>query len=119
MTTILDPNTILDKQQFLALPKEQRKELMQYWRQNYSTKKIRKVMGYQNSTGFYNMLKSLGLPTNLSKLPNEQVEEPQKNLKNGTGIYVHVVLSGNIDVNYLPQLYAMAQQNQLDLKINN
>ena len=39
MTTVLDPNIILTKNEFLALPKEQRRELMEYWRTNYSTKK--------------------------------------------------------------------------------
>ena len=107
MTTVLDPNIILTKNEFLALPKEQRRELMEYWRTNYSTKKIRKIMGYHNSTAFYNMLKSLGLP------------HTKKNLKNGTDILVHVELVGDVDVDLLPELYRLAQQNQLELKIDN
>ena len=82
MTTVLDPNIILTKNEFLALPKEQRRELMEYWRTNYSTKKIRKIMGYHNSTAFYNMLKSLGLPTNLAKPDNSNTSHTKKNLKN-------------------------------------
>jgi hypothetical protein len=119
MTTVLDPNIILTKNEFLALPKEQRRELMEYWRTNYSTKKIRKIMGYHNSTAFYNMLKSLGLPTNLAKPDNSNIPHTKKNLKNGTDIFVYVELVGVVDVNLLPQLYTLAQQNQLELKINN
>lgn len=119
MTTVLDPNIILTKNEFLALPKEQRRELMEYWRTNYSTKKIRKIMGYHNSTAFYNMLKSLGLPTNLAKLDNGNTPHTKKNLKNGTDIFVYVELVGVVDVNLLPQLYTLAQQNQLELKIDN
>ncbi len=122
MTTVLDPNTILSKQQFNALPKEQRRELMEYWRTNYSTKKIRKIMGYHNSTAFYNMLRSLGLPTNLARVDNSNnsnIQATKKNLKNGTGILVHVVLAGDVDVNLLPQICTLAQQNELELKIDN
>lgn len=119
MTTVLDPNIILAKNEFLALPKEQRRELMEYWRTNYSTKKIRKIMGYHNSTAFYNMLRNLGLPTNLAKPDNSNIPHTKKNLKNGTDIFVYVELVGVVDVNLLPQLYTLAQQNQLELKIDN
>jgi hypothetical protein len=118
MTTVLDANVILTRKEFLALPKEQRRELMQYWRNNYSTKKIRKVMGYQNSTAFYNMLKSLDLPTNLAKLDSQNELDTKKNLKNSSGVHVHVVLIGDVDVDLLPELYRLAQQNQLQLKID-
>jgi hypothetical protein len=118
MTTVLDANIILTRKEFLALPKEQRRELMQYWRSNYSTKKIRKVMGYQNSTAFYNMLKSLDLPTNLAKLDSQNELDTKKNLKNSSGVHVHVVLIGDVDVDLLPELYRLAQQNQLQLKID-
>jgi hypothetical protein len=118
MTTVLDANVILTRKEFLALPKEQRRELMQYWRSNYSTKKIRKVMGYQNSTAFYNMLKSLDLPTNLAKLDSQNELDTKKNLKNSSGVHVHVVLIGDVDVDLLPELYRLAQQNQLQLKID-
>ena len=118
MTTVLDANIILTRKEFLALPKEQRRELMQYWRNNYSTKKIRKVMGYQNSTAFYNMLKSLDLPTNLAKLDSQNELDTKKNLKNSDGVHVHVVLIGDVDVDLLPELYRLAQQNQLQLKID-
>ena len=118
MTTVLDANVILTRKEFLALPKEQRRELMQYWRSNYSTKKIRKVMGYQNSTAFYNMLKSLDLPTNLAKLDSQNELDTKKNLKNSSGVRVHVVLIGDVDVDLLPELYRLAQQNQLQLKID-
>ena len=121
MTTVLDPNIILPKQEFIALPKEQRRELMEYWRHNYSTKKIRKIMGYHNSTAFYNMLRGLGLPTNLAANTGNisNIPDTKKNLKNSTSIFVHVVLTGDVDVNLLPQLYTLAQQNQLELKIDN
>ena len=118
MTAVLDANIILTRKEFLALPKEQRRELMQYWRNNYSTKKIRKVMGYQNSTAFYNMLKSLDLPTNLAKLDSQNEFDTKKNLKNSSGVHVHVVLIGDVDVDLLPELYRLAQQNQLQLKID-
>ena len=118
MTTVLDANIILTRKEFLALPKEQRRELMQYWRSNYSTKKIRKVMGYQNSTAFYNMLKSLDLPTNLAKLDSQNELDTKKNLKNSSGVHVHVVLIGDVDVDLLPELYRLAQQNELQLKID-
>lgn len=118
MTAVLDANIILTRKEFLALPKEQRRELMQYWRNNYSTKKIRKVMGYQNSTAFYNMLKSLDLPTNLAKLDSQNELDTKKNLKNSSGVHVHVVLIGDVDVDLLPELYRLAQQNQLQLKID-
>ena len=118
MTAVLDANIILTRKEFLALPKEQRRELMQYWRSNYSTKKIRKVMGYQNSTAFYNMLKSLDLPTNLAKLDSQNELDTKKNLKNSSGVHVHVVLIGDVDVDLLPELYRLAQQNQLQLKID-
>lgn len=117
MTTVLDPHVILNKQQFLALPKNQRRELMEFWRNNYSTKKIRKIMGYHNSTAFYNMLRSLDLPTNLSRLDNGNSVDTKKNFKNS--FTVHVVLTGDVDVNLLPELVTIAQRNELELKIDN
>ena len=116
-TTVLDPHIILNKQEFLALPKNQRRELMEFWRNNYSTKKIRKVMGYHNSTAFYNMLRSLDLPTNLSRPDNGGNVDTKKISK--SLFTVHVVLAGDVDVNLLPELVSIAQQNQLELKIDN
>lgn len=62
----LNPNYILERSEFFSLPRNIQRELMLYWRDNYSAKKIRKHMGYENGTAFYNLLKRLEVPTNLS-----------------------------------------------------
>lgn len=127
---------LLNGKQFRALPYEQQRELMSYWRQNYRSKQIRQALGYNNTTTFYNVLKRLNLPTNLAR--NEQdnyyqtgnTEEavpendvtlknnmPQKNLGNETQYNFYVELNGEVGLDDLPQILEMAQSQGLTLKI--
>lgn len=118
---------ILTREEFLSLPKEQQRDLMAYWRENYPAKKIRLVLGYHNSTSFYNLLKRLDLPTNLSKTDEEEVsndkqvvENIQKKLKNEPKSFeIHVSLIGDVDVDDLPHLLMLAKENKLEVKIEN
>ena len=117
----------LTKEEFLNLPKEQQHDLMAYWRENYPAKTIRQVLGYHNSTSFYNLLKRLDLPTNLSRTDEEEVsndkqvvEITQKKLKNEPKSFeLHVSLVCDVDVNDLPRLLMLAKENNLEVKIEN
>lgn len=117
----------LTREEFLNLPKEQQRDLMAYWRENYPAKTIRQTLGYHNSTSFYNLLKRLDLPTNLSRTDEEEVsndkqvvQSTQKKLKNEPKSFeMHVSLVGDIDVNDLPRLLILAKENNLEVKIEN
>ena len=117
----------LTREEFLNLPKEQQRDLMAYWRENYPAKTIRQVLGYHNSTSFYNLLKRLDLPTNLSRTDEEEVsndkqlvENTQKKLKNEPKSFeLHVSLVCDVDVNDLPRLLMLAKENNLEVKIEN
>ena len=69
-----NPNYILERSEFFSLPRNIQRELMLYWRDNYSAKKIRKHMGYENGTAFYNLLKRLEVPTNLNNRSNTSAD---------------------------------------------
>ena len=43
-----NPQEILTREEFESLTREKQRELMQYWRENYPSKKIRKKLGYHN-----------------------------------------------------------------------
>lgn len=119
-----NPQEILTREEFESLPREKQRELMQYWRENYPSKKIRKKLGYHNSTSFYNLLRRLSLPTNLSRIEEIEIDSDgpellyatKKNLKNEPEI-LHVELVGDIDLFKLPGLLKVAQESGLLVKI--
>lgn len=62
-----DPRIILPRSVFFTLTNDEKKHLMKYWRENYTTNDIIKGMGYNNSTSLYKAIKRLGLPTDLRR----------------------------------------------------
>ena len=70
-----DPNIILPRNEFFKLSYDERRYLMNYWRENFTTKTIMSFMGYENSTSLYKVIRRLGLPTDLRKHKDKQFKE--------------------------------------------
>ena len=70
-----DPNIILPRQEFFKLSYDERRYLMNYWRENFTTRLILDQMGYDNSTSLYKVIRRLGLPTDLRKHKDRQFKE--------------------------------------------
>lgn len=70
-----DPNIILPRNEFFKLSYDERRYLMNYWRENFTTRLILDQMGYDNSTSLYKVIRRLGLPTDLRKHKDRQFKE--------------------------------------------
>lgn len=70
-----DPNIILPRQEFFKLSYDERRYLMNYWRENFTMKTILEHMQYDNSTSLYKVIRRLGLPTDLRKHKDRQFKE--------------------------------------------
>ena len=70
-----DPRVILPRNEFFNLSYEEKRYLMSYWRENFTTNAILKGMGYNNSTSLYKAIKRLGLPTDLRKHKDLMMKE--------------------------------------------
>ena len=79
-----DPRVILLRNEFFNLSYEEKRYLMSYWRENFTTNAILKGMGYNNSTSLYKAIKRLGLPTDLRK---------HKDLMKNCDVYKQIALS--------------------------
>lgn len=75
-----DPRVILPRSEFFNLSYEEKRYLMSYWRENFTTNAILKGMGYNNSTSLYKTIKRLGLPTDLRKHKDLMMEEELQQL---------------------------------------
>lgn len=76
-----DPRIVLPRSDFFKLGFDEKRYLMAYWRENYTTNHIMKQMGYNNSTALYKAIKRLGLPTDLRKEKDRLAQEKLKELK--------------------------------------
>lgn len=79
-TTGRDPRVILPRNEFFNLSYEEKRYLMSYWRENFTTNAILKGMGYNNSTSLYKTIKRLGLPTDLRKHKDLMMKEELEQL---------------------------------------
>ena len=75
-----DPRVILPRNEFFNLSYEEKRYLMSYWRENFTTNAILKGMGYNNSTSLYKAIKRLGLPTDLRKHKDLMMKEELQQL---------------------------------------
>ena len=75
-----DPRVILPRSEFFNLSYEEKRYLMSYWRENFTTNAILKGMGYNNSTSLYKTIKRLGLPTDLRKHKDLMMKEELQQL---------------------------------------
>lgn len=75
-----DPRVILPRSEFFNLSYEEKRYLMSYWRENFTTNAILKGMGYNNSTSLYKAIKRLGLPTDLRKHKDLMMKEELQQL---------------------------------------
>lgn len=75
-----DPRVILPRNEFFNLSYEEKRYLMSYWRENFTTNAILKGMGYNNSTSLYKAIKRLGLPTDLRKHKDLMMQEELQQL---------------------------------------
>lgn len=75
-----DPRVILPRSEFFNLSYEEKRYLMSYWRENFTTNAILKGMGYNNSTSLYKTIKRLGLPTDLRKHKDLMMQEELQQL---------------------------------------
>ena len=75
-----DPRVILPRNEFFNLSYEEKRYLMSYWRENFTTNAILKGMGYNNSTSLYKAIKRLGLPTDLRKHKDLMMKEELQHL---------------------------------------
>ena len=70
-----DPNVILPRNEFFNLSQDEKRYLMNYWREHFTTKTIIEFMGYENSTSLYKVIRRLVLPTDLRKHKDKQFKE--------------------------------------------
>ena len=95
-----DPNVILPRNEFFKLSYEERRYLMNYWREHFTTKTIMEFMGYENSTSLYKVIRRLGLPTDLRKHKDKQFKEQlsqAKPLKDETRRVISAAIKDTIE----------------------
>ena len=95
-----DPNIILPRNEFFKLSYDERRYLMNYWRENFTTKTIMSFMGYENSTSLYKVIRRLGLPTDLRKHKDKQFKEQlsqAKPLKDETRRVISAAIKDTIE----------------------
>ena len=95
-----DPNVILPRNEFFNLSYDERRYLMNYWRENFTTKTIMSFMGYENSTSLYKVIRRLGLPTDLRKHKDKQFKEQlsqAKPLKDETRRVISAAIKDSVE----------------------
>ena len=95
-----DPNIILPRNEFFKLSYDERRYLMNYWRENFTTKTIMSFMGYENSTSLYKVIRRLGLPTDLRKHKDKQFKEQlsqAKPLKDETRRVISAAIKDSVE----------------------
>ena len=95
-----DPNVILPRNEFFKLSYEERRYLMNYWREHFTTRLILDQMGYENSTSLYKVIRRLGLPTDLRKYKDKQFKEQlsqAKPLKDETRRVISAAIKDTIE----------------------
>lgn len=119
--TKLDTDTVLPKEEFYKLSKDDRRTLMQRWRALHTTEHIKQQMGI-STTSFYALLKRLDLPTNLQEYRDNQpsiletLHEPIVGALESVKCNVRVV--GRVDLETLSELLKIAQaHDELEITI--
>ena len=119
--TKLDTDTVLPKEEFYKLSKDDRRTLMQGWRERYATEHIKQQMGI-STTSFYALLKRLDLPTNLQEYRDKQPSlldtssEPHKSPSEPLECEVRVI--GKADLETLSELLRIVQEHdELEITI--
>ena len=95
-----DPNVILPRNEFFNLSYDERRYLMNYWREHFTTKTIMEFMGYENSTSLYKVIRRLGLPTDLRKHKDKQFKEQlsqAKPLKDETRRVISAAIKDSVE----------------------
>ena len=95
-----DPNVILPRNEFFNLSQDEKRYLMNYWREHFTTKTIMEFMGYENSTSLYKVIRRLGLPTDLRKHKDKQFKEQlsqAKPLKDETRRVISAAIKDTIE----------------------
>ena len=95
-----DPNIILPRNEFFKLSYDERRYLMNYWREHFTTKTIMEFMGYENSTSLYKVIRRLGLPTDLRKHKDKQFKEQlsqAKPLKDETRRVISAAIKDSVE----------------------
>jgi len=133
---------ILPKESFYKLSQQDKVRRITLWRQNYPTKQIIEVMGFNTNQAFYNMLSRLGLPTSWNEhrelwkqgkldigkdtfediqpmLIEEEQDMNEVNSNSAEVIKMKIDLIGEIELTRLPQIVAMAQEFGLHIKVEN
>ena len=115
-----DPNIILPRNEFFKLSYDERRYLMNYWRENFTTRLILDQMGYDNSTSLYKVIRRLGLPTDLRKHKDKQFKEQlsqAKPLKDETRRVISAAIKDTIEpaptaneVKTLPEIQAEKEE---------
>ena len=119
--TKLDTDTVLPKEEFYKLSKDDRRTLMQRWRALHTTEHIKQQMGI-STTSFYALLKRLDLPTNLQEYRDKQPSlldtssEPHKSPSEPLECEVRVI--GRADLETLSELLKIVQEHdELEITI--
>lgn len=115
-----DPNVILPRNEFFNLSQDEKRYLMNYWREHFTTKTIMEFMGYENSTSLYKVIRRLGLPTDLRKHKDKQFKEQlsqAKPLKDETRRVISAAIKDTIEptptvneVKTLPEIQAEKEE---------
>lgn len=115
-----DPNVILPRNEFFNLSQDEKRYLMNYWREHFTTKTIMEFMGYENSTSLYKVIRRLGLPTDLRKHKDKQFKEQlsqAKPLKDETRRVISAAIKDSVEptptvneVKTLPEVQAEKEE---------
>ena len=95
-----DPNVILPRNEFFKLSYDERRYLMNYWREHFTMKTILEHMQYENSTSLYKVIRRLGLPTDLRKHKDKQFKEQlsqAKPLKDETRRVISAAIKDSVE----------------------
>ena len=95
-----DPNVILPRNEFFKLSYDERRYLMNYWREHFTMKTILEHMQYENSTSLYKVIRRLGLPTDLRKYKDKQFKDQlsqAKPLKDETRRVISAAIKDTIE----------------------
>lgn len=98
--TTRDPNIILPRNEFFKLSYDERRYLMNYWREHFTMKTILEHMQYENSTSLYKVIRRLGLPTDLRKHKDRQFKEQlsqAKPLKDETRRVISAAIKDSVE----------------------
>ena len=118
VANMIDRDKILTRDDFYALGKNDRRELLGHWRMIHTTEQIKKGLGL-STTAFYSLLKRLDLPTNLNEFKDEQpsILKEIKEPKQEEEPTFNVEVTGSIRHSDIPKLLEIARNNNVEVKM--